>query len=153
MSGTDVHIPLLTVMAYVIAAANMGLIFLIQRARLRFADLWSFQIVFLTIPFVLKTSWPHDFVFLPFTQALLIWWLLEGKYTDSETGTTIKWQVLSFLVLPSIIFSNIVFFNLFGDFARYGSFGSLFWASLLLLIALYVQLLPPAIRKIGHSLV
>jgi hypothetical protein len=50
--------------------------------------------------------------------------------------------------LPSVVLSNIVFFNLFGDFTRYGFYGFLFWANLLLLIALYVQLLPPALRQI-----
>jgi bacteriorhodopsin len=39
---------------------------------------------------------------------------------------------------------------LFGDFTRYGFYGFLFWANLLLLIASYVQLLPPALRRIRH---
>ena len=58
-----------SVIAYGVAAANMGLLLMVQRARLRQAHLWSFQIVFLSIPFVFKTSWPHDFVFLPFTNS------------------------------------------------------------------------------------
>jgi hypothetical protein len=52
------------------------------------------------------------------------------------------------LILLSIIISNIVFFNLIGDFTRYGFSGFLFWANLLLLIALYIQLLPPALKRI-----
>ena len=51
------------------------------------------------------------------------------------------------LLLASIIFSNIVFFSLFG-FIRYGSFGFLFWANLLLLISSYVLLLPPALQRL-----
>jgi len=51
-----------------------------------------------------------------------------------------------FVLLPvSIIFSNIVFLRLFG-FVRYGFLGFLFWADLLLLIASYVLLLPPALQ-------
>jgi hypothetical protein len=156
--GQDAHalLPLMHWIAYGIAAANMGLIFLIQRARLRFADLWSFQIVFLTIPFVLKTSWPHDFVFLPFTQTLMVWWLLEGKKAAPGTDTAGKRShvpaaVTFFFLLLSIVFSNIVFFNLFGNFTRYGFFGFLFWANLLLLMALYVQLLPPSLRRVQQS--
>lgn len=157
--GMRFCLPFLYLIAYGIAAANMGLIFLVQRARLRMADLWSFQIVFMTIPFVLKTSWAHDFVFLSFTQALMVWWLLDGKkaargietagkrsctseYTCDRTAVTF------FLVLLSIVFSNIVFFNLLGNFIHYGFFGFLFWANLFLLIATYVQLLPPALRLI-----
>ncbi|MFC2142338.1 glycosyltransferase family 87 protein [Acidobacteriota bacterium] len=152
-------LPLLHLISYGIAAANMGLIFLVQRARLRYADLWSFQIVFLTIPFVLKTAWPHDFVFLSFTQALLVWRLLEGKKAAPETdtaesrspakaGPSMRTTGTFALVLPSIVFSNIVFFNLFDDFTRYGFYGFIFWANLLLLIALYVQFLPPALRRV-----
>jgi hypothetical protein len=163
-AGHDVHVhlPLLRWIAYGFAVANMGLLFLIQRARLRHADLWSFQLVFLTLPFVLKTSWPHDFVFLSFAQALLAWRLLEGEKSAPWPDITGKrphvsaWQertprpraaVMVFLLLPSIVFSNIVFFNLFGDFFRYGFYGFLFWADLLLLMALYVELLPSALRR------
>jgi hypothetical protein len=145
------HLSLLYLFASGVAAANMGLLFLVQRARLPHADLWSFQIVFLTIPFVLKTSWPHDFVFLSFAQALLAWRLLENHTHASawrERTPAARTAVTFFLLLPSIVFSNIVFFNLLGDFSRYGFFGFLFWADLLLLIALYVELLPPALRRL-----
>jgi hypothetical protein len=159
-TGLDAHayFPLLYWIALGVAAANMGLVFLVQLARPRNAELWSFQLIFLTIPFVLKTSWPHDFVFLSFTQALLIWRLLEGKEAAPETDTAGKrshsraWSptrsvVTFFLLLPSIVLSNIFFFNIFGDFTGYGFCGFLFWANLLLLMALYVQLLPPVLTR------
>ncbi|UCF32990.1 MAG: DUF2029 domain-containing protein [Phycisphaerales bacterium] len=157
------YLPLLRWIAFGFAAANMGLIFLVERARLRHAGLWSFQIAFLTIPFLLKTSWPHDFALLSFTQALLAWRLLEGTKAAPATDTEGRpsriraWRervlhrrvvVAFFLLLPSIVLSNIVFFNLFGDPYRYGFYGFLFWADLLLLVALYVELLPPALRRL-----
>lgn len=157
------HLSVLRWIAYGVAAANMGLLFLVQRARLRHADLWSFQVLFLTIPFILKTSWAHDFVFLSFTQALLAWRLLGGEKAAPATDTAKKrshasaWReraprartaVTFFLLLVSIVFPNIVFFNLFGSFPRYGFFAFLFWADVLLLIALYVVLLPPALRRL-----
>ena len=157
------HLPLLRWIAYGVATANMGLIFLVERARLRHADLWSFQLVFLTIPFVLKTSWPHDFVSLSFTQALLAWRLLEGKKAAGGTDTEGRpshastWReriphpravVAFFLLLASIVLSNIVFCSLFGDPHSYAFYGFLFWADLLLLVALYVELLPPALRRL-----
>jgi len=159
--GYDAHtlFPLLHGISYSAAAANMGLIFLIQRARLHLAGLWSFQIVFMSIPFILKTSWPHDFVFLSFTQALLAWWILEqmkdtpavdnsGKKAFSSSSLRIRKAVTFFLILTSIVFSNIVFFNIFGDFTRYGFYGFLFWANLCLLIAAYLLFLPSALRRI-----
>lgn len=53
---------------------------------------------------------------------------------------------VSFL-LPSIVFSNIVFFNLFDDPSRYGFYGFIFWANLLLMMALYVEFLPSVLRR------
>ena len=164
-AGHDAHayLPLLRWIAFGVAAANMGLIFLVQRARLRLADLWSFQIVFLTIPFVLKTSWPHDFVFLSFTQALLTWRLLGGEKAAAGADTAGKgsdanrWReraprahtsMMLFLLLVSIVFTNTFFFNLLDDFFNYGFYGFLFWADLLLLIVLYIELLPPALRRL-----
>jgi hypothetical protein len=110
------------------------------------------QLVFLTIPFVLKTSWPHDFAFLPFTQAFLAWRLMEGSTAAAEStagkrshkGVAVTWSLL----LASIVLSNIVFYGLFGDFTRYGFSGLLFWVNLFLLIAIYVELLPPALRRL-----
>jgi hypothetical protein len=151
--ATEAHLSFLWWVSFGVVAGNMGLIFLVQRGRLRHADLLSMQLIFLTIPFVLKTSWPHDFVFLPFTQALLAWWLMEGRTAAPETataekrsreGVAVKWSLL----LASIVLSNIVFYNLLGDFTRYGFYSSLFWADLLLLIAMYVELLPPALRRL-----
>ncbi len=159
-AGHDVHahLPLLSWIAYGFAAANIGLVFLIKRAHLRHSDLWSFLLVFLMLPFVLKTSWPHDFVFLSFGQALLAWRLLEGEktapWTDERgncsqaTRTCARATGALFLLLPSMVFSNIVFFNFFGDFSRYGFYGFLFWADLLLLIALYMELLPTVLRRL-----
>jgi Glycosyltransferase family 87 len=158
------HLPLLRWIAYGIAAANIGLIFLVQRARLPHADLWSLQLLFLTIPFVMPTSWPVDLVFLPFTQALLAWQLLEGDgaTSGSAAGENLNRQfvrrlrahparsavTISLLIL-SIILSNIIFFNLVGYRYRYDFSGCLFWANLLLLVASYIEILPPALRRIG----
>jgi hypothetical protein len=158
--------PLLHWIAYSIAAINMGLIYAIQRAGLRFANLWSFHLVFLSIPFVLKTSWPHDFIFLPFTQAFLIWFFWEKKKpvreiktwknpaqigTRSQSSSRSGMAAPFLLVLLSIILSNIVFFNLFGDFVGYGFYGMLFWANMLLLVLLYLELFPQSMRKIRRS--
>jgi len=60
----------------------------------------------------------------------------------------VRTAVTFFLLLVSIAFSNIVFFNLLGSFYRYGFFCFLFWANLFLLMASYVELLPPALRRL-----
>jgi hypothetical protein len=143
-----VYLPLLRWISYGIAAANLGLIFLIQRSRLPHADLWIFHILFLSIPFLLKTSWPVDLVYMPFAQSLLVWKLLEGDKTLSWKRPLPARKVASLLLLASIVISNIIFFNLIGDRVAYGSVGFIFWADLLLLVVSYMDLLPSVLQKI-----
>lgn len=113
-----------------------------------------------------RNSWAVDLVYISFAQALLVWRLLEGEGATpgseaaGERPYAGAWQkrthparaaVTLFLLLASIVISNIVFFNLFGDRFHYGFYGFIFWADLLLLVASYVVLLPPALRQIWVS--
>lgn len=158
--GVDAHsqLDLLRWAALAVAALNMGFIHLIQRARLRLATVWSFQLVFLSIPFVLKSSWPHDFIFLPVAQGLLAWWLIDGDRVVLGTNTSsarhdgskparARATVMTLLIL-SIVISNIVFFNAFGVFVGYSLCAFLFWSNLMLLLATYIVLFSPALRRI-----
>jgi hypothetical protein len=159
-AGADLSavLPVLRWIAFGIALANVGLLLLVQRAGLRYADLWNFQLLFLTIPFVVKTSWPHDFVFLPFVQALLAWWLVAEKGADPGTVTAgdrleprkvgRRKSVVLLLLLTSIVISNVYFFNFVGNFSAYGFLAFPLWADLLLLVALYLVLLPASVRQL-----
>lgn len=157
--------PFLHWVAYGIAVANMCLLFLVQRASLQYANLWSLQILFLTTPFFLKTSWPHDFFYLPFAQTFLTWQLLERKelarrkhngeeisYSDTkQEKIPFQRRTLNFLLLLiSIVASNAFFFNLFDNFFGYGFIGFLFWANLFLLIVTYVELIPPTLQGLAY---
>jgi hypothetical protein len=150
ITGFNAHawLPTLRWTSYGIAVLNMGLVFIIQRARLPHANLWSFHILFLTIPFVLNTSWPVDLVYIPFAQALLAWGILERDKTLSWRHPFPARKVAPLLLLASIVISNIVFFNFIGNRVTYGSVGFIFWADLLLLMASYITLLPSALRQI-----
>lgn len=142
--NAGVQLPLLRGISYGIAAVNMGLVYLIQRAQLPHANLWSFHILFLTIPFVLVTSWPVDLVYVSFGQGLLAWHLREGKDPPEKTSRRNTALVLLF---TSIIVSNIFFFNIIGDHIRYGYIGFIFWSNLFLLASTYVELLPIALMS------
>jgi hypothetical protein len=144
----------LHIVSYCIAALNLVFLYLLHRVHVARAYLWSFQILFLTVPFVLKTSWPIDFAFLPFIQTFLIWHILEGGSDQDTCGGRTHHKrrpSLLYLVLPSILISNVVFFNLLGDFALYGYYGFLFIAAILLLIAFYVELLPAVWQSRTYS--
>lgn len=147
-AGTHIsaYLLLLRWIGYGIAAINTGFIYMIQRARLPHANLWSFHILFLTIPFVLFTSWPSDLVYISFAQGLLAWQLLEKKKNINKT-----WYATLILVIASSILSNIIFFNIVGNSHGYGYYGAIFWTVLLLLLASYMQLLPCVLRQIQRA--
>jgi hypothetical protein len=148
------YLPFLRWISYGIAALNMGLIYLVKRARLSHDNLWSFHILFLSIPFVLSTSWPVDLVYISFAQGFLAWQLfdrerviLPGSAATAKRNSPARATSMLFLV-ASIVISNIIFFNIFGDRHNYGFYGVTFWTDLLLLITTYIVLLPAALRQI-----
>ncbi len=159
--GGSPHLPLLRWISYGVALANAGLVCLVQRARMRHADLWSFQLLFLTVPFILKTSWPADFLFLSFTQAFLLWLIFEGESTapgagparagsrsrSGESGHRACTTVTCCALLVSIVLSSDAFYCLVGG-RSYGFYGASFWADFVLLLASYWLLLPPALRQL-----
>jgi hypothetical protein len=143
--------------SFVVAAANFAFVLAIQKKRLPHADLFSFLILFLTVPFILYTSWPTDLAFLPFAQGLLLWWTFQqngrsGLVQNSPSGTSrrrfastrlsIRKTVAAITLLLSIALSSIAFFNFVGDPIEYGYAGFVFLADLLLLIVVYIELLP-----------
>ncbi len=153
--GTDAPIAhwVLWILSYAIAATNLVFVYRIQRARVYQVNLWSFSIVFLTTPFVLKTSWPIDFAFLPFVQSFLLWHVRQaGSWTGSRGARTLHTQGTTsfYLVLLSILISNVVFFDLLGDFSLYGYGGFLFLATALLLAAIYIEHLPALWQSREH---
>ncbi|MFC2134446.1 glycosyltransferase family 87 protein [Bacteroidota bacterium] len=148
---TRSFLPVLRWISYAIAAANIGLIYFIQRSGVPRANLRSFQIIFMTIPFVLKTSWPHDFIFLPFIQAFIAGELITDKNSVETTAIFRSRNAMAALLIISIILSNIIFFNLLNNFELYGHLGFLFLSNLLLLVIFYIKLLPLALRSASVS--
>jgi len=60
---------------------------------------------------------------------------------------TVQLAASGLMVLSSIVVSNIVLFNYVGNYTTYGTFGLVFWADLLLLLATYLLLLPRNLRR------
>jgi hypothetical protein len=146
------YLPFLRGISYGIATLNMGLIYLVQRARLSHDNLWSFHILFLSIPFVLSTSWPVDLVYISFAQGFLAWQLfdrerviLPGSAATAKRHSPARATSMLFLV-ASIVISNIIFFNFYNKRHNYGFYGFTFWADMLLLITTYIAVLPAALR-------
>ncbi|TFH33926.1 MAG: DUF2029 domain-containing protein [Anaerolineales bacterium] len=146
------YLPVLRWISYGIAAFNIGIVFVVRRTRLNHANLWSFHILFLSISFILQTSWPADLIYMPFGQALIAWQFLDGEVLAAEAAITKRRPpalraTAIILLVVSVILSNLVFFNLVGDRVLFGSVGFIFWADLLLLASTYMVLLPAALQQ------
>jgi hypothetical protein len=140
--------------SYAIAALNLGLAFLLHRARLPHARLLSNLLLLLAVPFVLPTSWPSDLSFLPFAQGLLAWWILtpnvplapeaetEARGIPPSGAQRLRRAASRVLLGSSIVVSNALCFDLIGQPRLYGSAGFVFWAVLLLMLAAHLNLIP-----------
>ncbi|MCP4345673.1 MAG: DUF2029 domain-containing protein [Desulfobacterales bacterium] len=122
---------ILKFLGYGIVLTNLWLTSFIQKTDIPHKPFISFSVLFLTIPFMIKTSWPHYFVFLPFCQIAFIR-IVTLLYAE-------KWKLLLLytLALLSMILSNTLFFNQFQHWSLYSYWGYLFFSNTLLLIAVY----------------
>jgi hypothetical protein len=89
-------------------------------------------LTFLSLPLILKTSWPHYFVYLPFCQTALLvetWRLTEGRGRAMHTG----------LILLSVLLSNVYVFVQFAGWQAYSEYGMLLLSDVLLLVSFYAM--------------
>lgn len=122
---------ILTRSGYLMAGSCIGMVWLFQKSDAIEERIFSLITLFLVIPFILKTSWPHYFVYLPFCQLALLYYFL------SNPNQFVKW--LSVFPILSMGLSNIIVFNFFTDWYVYNQYGILFIANLLLLFAMYAM--------------
>jgi hypothetical protein len=141
--STRPYLPLFSIFSLSLTALSLALVYGVQRARLPLADLWGVHLLFLSIPFFLKTSWPADLVYISFAQAFLVWQLTRGEPPHPAARRKYSSRgVMLALVMISIGLSNLGAFNLIGNYWTYGYLGVIFWADLLCLVASYMLLLP-----------
>lgn len=122
----------LQALGLVVAAVNVVAIWLAHRRKIRGEIALSLTSIFLALPFVVRTSWPHYFCYLPFCQIVLL-----GKIGNPLRSDT-RGRVLSGLTLLSVAASSTFVFNALGDWNLYSKFGLLFFSNALLVAALYM---------------
>jgi hypothetical protein len=138
-AGMDVrplHLQLGAALGYAVFLFNMLLVLALQHAQLRCRLLLSLVLMFVSLPFVIKTSWPHYFAYLPFCQITLF--MLTRQV---QGGVAWRQAVGLGLVLLSVAMSNFFVFDLFADWRAFSQWGLLFGANTLLMLALYLQVL------------
>jgi hypothetical protein len=85
----------------------------------------------LALPFVLPTSWPHYFIYLPLCQMAIA--LFVVKWAAGSWFRQLSWLLL----ILSITSSSIYLFNAFPNWTLYYNTGVLAFANLFLLAILY----------------
>lgn len=104
---------------------------LVLRGRDRAAE-WAVALLLLSLPFIIETSWPHYFVFLPFVQTLA--WL-ELRGVDGGSAVRRPWSVVYWgLWLTSVVLASMPFFQLVGRWQDYSKVGVIFIANLCLFV-------------------
>lgn len=124
----------LTAIGYILALSCIMCAWLLQKNT--FSEKHSLSLVplFLLIPFAIKTSWPHYFVYLPFCQTAILWYF----FSSHDHQLKIHGKVLYVLPILSMILSSIFCFNSFFNWSIYNTYGLLFLSNLLLLVVIYI---------------
>jgi len=130
-------------LGYGVVASNLAILWIGIRRALPGAGTLSFVVLSLSIPFFAPTSWPHYFSYLPFCQGFL-------ALSVPREPTAGRRVVLASTVLLSVLLSNVIFFNLWGDWRAYAAGGTLFVSNFLLLIGVYATVLPQLAGSSGR---
>lgn len=121
----------LQVIGLAVAVLNVVAMWLAHRRKICGEIGLSLAALFLSLPFVVRTSWPHYFCYLPFCQMVLL-----GNIGHSfKEGVRRKMLWLS--VIVSAAASSTLVFNCFGDWNLYSKYGLLFFSNFVLLAPLY----------------
>ena len=131
----DTLAQVLTIAGYVVAASCIAMVWFLQQRESCEKFGLSMVAIFLSIPFIIKTSWPHYFAYLPLCQvAVFSYFISRFRVSD------LREKALNALPVLSMLCSSIFLFNIFPDWRMYNSYGMLFISNFLLLIALYAIL-------------
>jgi len=120
---------------YLLVAAGAVLLILLEKRKVEHVAYWAAALVFTMIPLAVGTCWAHYFVYLPFVQAFV--------FVHIARRNQPAWSRLaaSAFLLPSVLLANVVFLTRLHHPDAFYRHGYLFWSSLLLLPALYLQAL------------
>jgi hypothetical protein len=131
-----------TLAGYVVVALNIALVYVLMRLNIPRWESYAYLLLFASLPFILSTSWPHYFVYLPFCQALTAETWLTGSPPPRRK------RVLEIALLTtSAVLSSAFFFNLVGDRFVYSGLGFLFFSNLLVLVVAYLILAPQVLQE------
>lgn len=112
----------------------MAILYPLRKLEAGEAATFATILVFLALPLVVKTSWPHYFSHLPFCQLVVISMLARGLELLPRWGRITVGSLLGI----SIVGSGILLFNLVSDWVVYNFVGTLFLANMALMAAVLI---------------
>lgn len=118
----------LKIAGYGIALLCLALVIRPPRGRSADAGGLAMVVPFLVIPFVVRTSWPHYFAYLPFCQAAVLL-----RAVNQPCRSTVSRIRRCAPVVLSMLLSSVFVFTLFPDWMAYNSAGMLFLSNAVLL--------------------
>jgi len=116
----------LAMAGWLVGAAAAAVVWLLRRQESRDASALSMAALFLALPFLVTTSWPHYLVYLPFCQLAVISGLLTRPSGPLKAGLLAASAV-------SIAFASVFAFNAVHEWSVYARSGALFVADVLLM--------------------
>jgi alpha-1,2-mannosyltransferase len=122
-----------TIVGFLIALDNLGLIWALQKKVVRNKLALSAATLFLTLPFIVKTSWLHYFVFLPFCQ-IAVFAEIGPLFQNRKVWAIVAAALNAF----SIALGSVFAFQLFASRHSYAEWGMLLYANIAVLLAVYV---------------
>lgn len=135
------HTKMVSIIGYAIAGICFLMAYVFQRNKKKNQQFISIVPIFLSIPFLVKSSWPHYFVYLPFCQIAVIYY-----FFINATASKIIRIPQYFFVIISVLSSGIFVFDLWGHWSFFNKYGMLFLSNLSLLVAL-IFLIKPSEQK------
>lgn len=124
------------VLGGLVVGVNVYAMILLARRKIDDAVLWAAVLVLLSIPFMLRTSWPHYFVYLPFVQLLVARVMLAQP--RRRGARLFEWGAL----VLSLALGSVLGFALAPDWKAYGYWGCLFFANAILQVVVGARVLP-----------
>ena len=91
--------PLLVAVGVLVFLGQLALCWMVRRRSAFESDYWCFVLISLGLPFVVGTSWPHYFVFLPVCIVFLARELHRTVYTTAER----RWLAGLFLIPAALL--------------------------------------------------
>ncbi len=113
-----------------IVAANFGLLWRLTASERRHQTALCAAVLVLSTPFLLETSWPHYFVFLPFCAIVLL--------NEASAQTSGRGRVALASILLAVGLSSVFAFNAVAGWQVFSGLGFLLWSDSLLLAAAHL---------------